>query len=150
MTPSDSFYRLLIQFEGLKLQAYRDSAGIPTIGIGTIRYPDGSKVKITDTCTEIQANEWARYDAGKMAVKLNKLITGIEQKQFDALLLLMYNIGDGGLSGSTVLKRIKAGASETDIREAWLRWNKAKIAGVLQPVKGLTNRRKLELDLYFS
>ncbi len=32
-------------FEGLKLEAYEDSAGIPTIGYGTIRI-DGKPVKM--------------------------------------------------------------------------------------------------------
>ena len=31
-----------------------------------------------------------------------------------------------------------------------LMWNKAKVKGVLQPVQGLTNRRKDEAALYLS
>ena len=149
MIPSDKFYKTLTQIEGLKLHAYLDSASIPTIGIGTIRYPDGQPVKMGDVCTEVQANEWARYEAGKMAVKLDALVTDIPQQQFDALLLLMYNIGPS-LSASTVLKVIKAKGTEDDIRKAWLMWNKAKVGGKLQPVQGLTNRRNIELKIFFS
>lgn len=147
MIPSQNFYKLLEQLEGLKLKAYLDSAGIATIGIGTIRYPDGTQVRMGETCTKEQAYEWAKYDAEKKAVKLNQLISNITQNQFDALLLLMYNIGVGALADSTVLKRIKKGG---DVREAWMMWNKARVNGKLQEVKGLTNRRIKELDLYFS
>lgn len=147
MIPSTNFYQLLIEFEGLKLKAYYDSAMIATIGIGTIRYPDGAPVKITDTCTKEQANEWAAYDAGKMAVKLNPMvIRPITQNQYDALLLLMYNIGVTALSKSTVLKRVNAGAPADQIRTAWLMWNKA--GGKV--IQGLINRRNKELALYFS
>jgi lysozyme len=149
MAPSNKFYKMLQEFEGLKLKAYQDSAGIWTIGIGTIRYPDGSKVAMGDHCTELQANEFARYDGGKMAAKLNKLLEGVNvtQNQYDALLSLMYNIGDMALSKSTLLKRVKDGG---DIRSAFLMWNKAKVNGELVPVKGLTNRRNKEADLYLS
>lgn len=147
MIPSDNFYRLLKEFEGCKLKAYLDSAGIPTIGIGTIRYPDGTAVKMGDTCTEEQAKAWAKHDAERKALKLNQLISGITQNQFDALLLLMYNIGSAGLADSTVLRRIKHGG---DVRAAWMMWNKARVKGKLQVVGGLTNRRKKELELFFS
>jgi len=148
MIPSSNFYKLLKDFEGLKLNAYYDSANIPTIGIGTIRYPDGTRVKITDRCTEQQAQEWARYEAGKMAGKLDKMVTGLNQNQFDALLLLMYNIGPAGLADSTVLKRIKTGKG--DIRAAWMMWNKARVNGKLTAIQGLTNRRVKEADLFFK
>lgn len=150
MAPSNNFYTLLQQFEGLKLDAYKDSAGIWTIGIGTIRYPDGSKVAMGDHCTVQQANEFARYDAGKMAVKLNKLLEGVNvtQNQYDALLSLMYNIGDMALSNSTLLKRIKSG--QGNIRAAFLMWNKAKVKGVMTAIQGLTNRRNKEADLYLQ
>lgn len=148
MTPSDNFYKLLVEFEGLKLKAYLDSAKIPTIGIGTIRYPDNTPVKMGDTCTEAQAYEWAKYEADKKAVKLNQLISGITQNQFDALLLLMYNIGVGGLADSTVLKRIKT--KSKGIREAWLMWDKATVDGKLKEVEGLKIRRNKECDLFFS
>lgn len=148
MIPSANFYRLLIQFEGLKLKAYLDSADIATIGIGTIIYPGGAKVAISDTCTNEQAMEWARHDAEAMALKLTAIIvpSDLHPHQFDALLLLMYNIGARALSRSTVLKRVKAGASEDLVRAAWLMWNKA--GGKIIP--GLINRRNKELDLFFS
>ena len=46
---------LIKSFEGLFLKAYLCPANVPTIGYGTIRYPDGSKVKLGDVCTEADA-----------------------------------------------------------------------------------------------
>ena len=38
-------YDLIQSFEGLELNAYKDSVGIWTIGVGNIVYADGTKVK---------------------------------------------------------------------------------------------------------
>ena len=48
---------LIKQFEGCRLEAYKDSAGIPTIGYGNTYYPDGTKVKIGDKITQQRAEE---------------------------------------------------------------------------------------------
>ena len=44
-------------FEGLELEAYEDSAGIPTIGYGTIRI-DGKPVKMGMKITAEQAEQY--------------------------------------------------------------------------------------------
>ena len=45
--------------EGLKLKPYLCSAGVPTIGIGSTIYPDGTRVTMLDKeITEEQANEY--------------------------------------------------------------------------------------------
>lgn len=152
MIASKNFFDKLIEYEGMKTKAYLDSADIPTIGIGTIVYPDGEKVRMGDTCTYDEALEYCRFELKRFEVDLNKLIKGVvlTQNQYDAMLLLMYNIGSAGFSSSTVLKRIKANPQDSTIKEAWLRWNKAKVDGVLKPVQGLTNRRLKEYILYIS
>ena len=43
------------QFEGFRAKPYKDSAGIPTIGYGTIRYPDGSAVTMRVAVPMIEA-----------------------------------------------------------------------------------------------
>ena len=48
--------------EGLKLKAYLCPANVPTIGYGTIRYPNGEKVKLGDTCTPEQAETYLKHD----------------------------------------------------------------------------------------
>ena len=150
MEASQLFYDKLVQFEGLKLTAYKDSAAIWTIGIGTIKYPDGTPVKKGDTCTTEQAYEYAKHDSLTMQRELNAMVKNVNQNQFDALLLLAYNIGTTGLRNSTVLKRVKNNPADPLIKDAWVMWNKAKVNGVMTAIPGLTNRRVAEYTLYVS
>jgi len=150
MQPSNNFSKLIILSEGLELNAYRDSKGIPTIGIGTITYPNGTKVKMGDKCTEAQAYEYLNAYVKTMVIAINKLIKGIEinQNQFDAICSLTYNIGTTGFTNSTVLRLMKKNPKDPLIMDAWLSWNKETKNGVKVPNKGLTNRRKREYKLY--
>ena len=43
---------LIEQFEGVEKHAYTDGVGVPTICAGLTRYPDGSPVRMGDTCSE--------------------------------------------------------------------------------------------------
>jgi lysozyme len=70
----------------------------------------------------------------------------LEQWQFDALVMLAFNIGASGFCNSTVVARINAKDAKERISEAWGRW---KMAGG-QVVQGLINRRAKEIDLYFN
>lgn len=149
MQASKLFYDKLIEFEGLKLEAYLDSASIPTIGIGTIKYPDGSKVRMGDVCSNEQALQWAKHDAERFEKALSVMVPAtVTQQQFDALLLLMYNIGEAGLRGSTVMRLVKKNPTDPAIKAAWMSWNKARVKGVLKEVRGLTIRRGKEYPMY--
>lgn len=67
----------------------------------------------------------------------------LTQNQFDALVSLSYNIGEGGFKSSTALKRINAG-DYAGGAEAMKRFNKSG-GGVMQ---GLVNRRNDEVKLF--
>ncbi|RZJ98122.1 MAG: lysozyme [Flavobacterium sp.] len=144
-----AFLNLLVTYEGLKTSAYKDSVGIYTIGIGTIKYPNGTPVKKGDKCTEAQAYEYAEHEA-KIKLEAIKKMLKVEQtdNQLMALLSLAYNIGEGGLRTSTLLKSINEGKDIATIEENWLRWNKGTVNGKKVELKGLTVRRKSELKLY--
>ena len=150
MQISNKFYNLLQLFEGLELRAYKDSKGIWTIGIGTIRYPNGAMVKQGDVITQAQAYEYMEYEVKDTVNRLNILLKGINvnQNQFDAIVSLTYNIGIGGFKRSSVYSAMKINTKDPKIEEYWLRWNKETKDGVKVPSKGLTNRRKKEYQLY--
>lgn len=144
---------LIQRFEALRLEAYRDQAGIPTIGFGTIRYPDGSKVKMGDTCTVEQAVEFFRHDTKHMIQAVDALTTdAIAPHQFDALVSLAYNIGDGAYRDSTVRRRVNANPADPTIRDAFMMWYKVRDpkTGRLKKSEGLWRRRHLEADYYFG
>lgn len=148
MQVSPLYFALVEHFEGLKLKAYKDSKGIPTIGIGTIKYPDGTPVKMGDQCTKEEARDWCARDTADAAAQVLQEAPSLTQAQFDACVSLVYNIGGGAWRKSTLLKCIKGGTG--NIADAFLMWNKVKIEGVLTPVEGLTRRRKSEAYLYLN
>jgi len=148
-TFSDTLFNLLVEFEGLKLNPYLDTAGVPTIGVGTIVYPNGKKVTMQDKpITREQAKQYALDHATKITLPaLNKgLKVPQTQNQIDAIGSLVYNIGNQAFLDSTVLKRINAKDSIENIKEAWYRWNKS--GGKI--TKGLVIRREKEFNFYIK
>ena len=134
--------KLIMDFEGCRLKAYKCPAGVWTIGYG---HTQG--VKEGQTITKQQAVDLLKKDivvceAQVMAMTPN----GLTPYQLDALTSFAYNCGRKNLGNSTLLKYIKAGRSEAEIRSQFLRWNKANN----KVLEGLTRRRKAEADLYFT
>lgn len=144
----DTFgYKLIQQFEGLRLKAYQDSVGIWTIGYGNITYLDGSKVKKGDEITREQADLMFKNTANKFALEVSKLIdVCLTQNQFNALVSLAYNIGIGAFKGSTLLKKVNNNPNDESIADEFKRW---KYAGG-KVIQGLLNRRIKESEVYFS
>lgn len=136
----------IIKEEGIVLKPYKCSAGVPTIGIGSTYYEDGSKVKMTDKpitkerAEQLFVNVLKHYE---MCIYTSTR-DDINQNQFDALVSLCFNIGTHAFKKSTVLKRVNANPYDTNIEPAFLMW---KNAGG-KPI--LLNRRKREYQLYKS
>ncbi len=147
LKPSQNCINLIKRFEGCKLKAYKCPASIYTIGYGTIRYPDGKPVKEGEEISLYRAESLLTYDVNKFAsqIKLN-----VNQNQVDALVSFCYNLGIGAFNSSTLKKKVIANPGDLSIRDEFMKWNKARVKGVLTELKGLTNRRKAEADLYFK
>ena len=147
MKLSDNGFRLLGELEGIVLRPYKDSVGIPTIGIGSTYYEDGTKVKMTDKAiTKERAIQLAKNVVKSFEEQVNKsILLPMTQNQFDAMVLLCYNIGESGFAKSSVVKNFNAGNLQK-AADSFLLWNKA--GG--RVVQGLVNRRKKERDLFLS
>ena len=52
---SEEGLKLLVEFEGLKLDSYQCSAAVWTIGIGSTKYANGQPVKKGDKITQEEA-----------------------------------------------------------------------------------------------
>lgn len=140
MTISPAGIALISAAERCLLRAYPDEGGIWTIGFGTTHYPDGQPVKMGDTCTVEQAQEWLSHDVTKTEVGVSEAVrVPLSQNQFDALVSLAYNIGLGAFRGSTLLKLLNAGCAELAAKQFTL-WN--KVDG--KPSSGLLRRRVME------
>lgn len=128
-------------FEGFRSRAYRCPAGVWTVGYGHTK-----GVKAGTVVTEHQAEVLLREDLAQFERAVNALGVACTQGQFDALVDFAYNCGTANLLSSTLLKRIKTGGTEAQIRYEFSRWNKA--GGKVLP--GLTKRRLWEANRYYE
>lgn len=98
---TDEGLDLITHFEGFHDKAYIDPVGVVTIGWGTIKYPDGRKVKMGETCTREQAREWMFVDIWDDGAKYVRAFTNdaienaLTDRQFSALASLVFNRGAG-------------------------------------------------------
>lgn len=136
---------LIEQFEGIRLTPYLDSAQIPTIGLGTTRYPDGKAVTMNDPpITKVQAYEFLKSHLDGDCKAVSGLVkVEVNDNQFAALVSFAYNVGRSALASSTLLKKLNSGDLDGAANQ-FLRWDHA--AGVV--VKGLTRRRQAERALF--
>ena len=132
---AEALKNLTENFEGLNLNAYGDSTGIPTIGYGSILYQDGTKVKMGDVITQQQADDLLLWEIGLKAASVNQqLNVQVSQHEFDALTDLEYNVGCGAIMHSSLLRYLNSG-DEKDFYAQFLVWDHAGgkvIAGLLR------------------
>jgi len=145
---SDACINLVKSFEGFFSKPYLCPAKVPTIGYGTILYPNGKKVTLQDKpCTEAEAIEWMRYELNQKAKEVDAMaIDTVNQHQFDSLVSFAYNCGSNALKNSTILKRVNANPNDPTITDAFMMWVRAGD----EILQGLVRRRKAEAALYFS
>jgi lysozyme len=141
MQISESGLDIIKAFEGYRLSAYQDSVGIWTIGYGSTQ-----GVHVGMVITAAQAEAMLRDSA----VTFQSFVTAvvkqpISQKMFDALVSFTYNVGQGNLQKSSVLRLLNIGDYQSS-GDAFLLWNKA--GG--QVVAGLVRRRGMERALFLS
>ena len=141
MTVSPEGKNLIKSFEGLRLEAYRCPAGVPTIGWGHTK-----GVKMGQHITLAVAEDLLVEDIAPIEHLLNALGINFRQCQFDALASWIFNLGEGKLKSSTLLKKIKADASDEEITDQAVKW----IYVAKKPVAGLMNRRALEANLFLG
>lgn len=147
MKLNEEGYKLIQEFEGLQLSAYRDSIGIPTIGYGNITYEDGKKVKMGDRITKERADSLFKRYADIFASEVSKLIhSEINQNQFNSLVSFAYNLGLTNLKNSTLLQKVNKNPNDDSIEIEFLKWVNA--GG--KRLQGLVNRRVKEAKIYFK
>ncbi len=141
-TYSDAGMALTKSFEGLRLRAYQDCAGVWTIGYGHT----GRDVFPGDNITEAEAEALLRSDLADAVTCVNRAVTvSVKQQQFDALVDFCFNAGRGSLLGSTLLRKVNAG----DFAGAAAQFGLWVHAGG-EVVAGLVRRRKAEAALFAS
>jgi len=120
----------LMQREGVRTEAYRDSVGVWTIGVGHTAAAGSLAPKAGMTITRAEVDQLFSHDLVQYEDAINSAVhVPLTQGQFDALCSLCFNIGVGGFRGSTVVKLL----NKRDYRgaaDAFRKWNKpAEIVG---------------------
>lgn len=140
MSPSLKAFGLIRRFEGCKLESYQDGGGVWTIGYGH------TPAKAGQTITTGQAEALLQADVSICSRLVKDVLkVSVSQPEFDALVVLSFNIGAAQLIGSTLLKRLNAGDHLGAAREfdKWCFDNG-------KPVKGLLIRRLREALLFMD
>lgn len=149
MTVNAASLDLIVEFEGVRLQAYPDPATNAepwTIGVGHTSAAGPPKVFPGMTITKIQAYDILRTDLKKVEAEVDRLVkVPVNENQRGALVSLDYNIGGGNFSKSTLLKKLNAG-DYAGAAAQFKVWNKA--AGKV--MAGLTRRRAAEEKLFLT
>lgn len=144
----------ICNFEGFEPIAKPDIAGIPTIGFGTIRYPNGSSVKNGESCTRKDAERWMSFEINEKCAYFNQVIQKINlnltQNQYDALVSFLYNVGIGKCYAGTTMGDAIYSKDLNAIADAFLIYNKFTYFGIKRVSSGLDRRRKAERVLFIS
>jgi len=135
-------------FEGFSPIPYFDIVGVKTLGYGMT----GKEIEGLKSVTEVQASNMLEDLLNinyALPIKNNldiKHVT-LSQNQFDAIVSMAYNIGLGGLLGSSLYKNICNGSVDRNLIISNFRvWSKA--GG--KTVAGLLRRRTEEAAMFFS
>ena len=142
--------RIIREFEGCRLDAYKDAAGVATIGWGATRYAD-APVRMGDTITQAMADEMLTNDVetlfGPGVFELLPVARSWKPEQVAAIVCFAYNVGLGALEESTLRRRLLAGGDAcTIVREELPKWCHAGEA----VLAGLERRRAAEVALFCS
>ncbi|WP_145585012.1 lysozyme [Yersinia intermedia] len=131
--------------EGEKLIGYKDTRGIPTIGVGHTGVVDGTPVAVGMIITKNKSSELLRSDLDWVEKSISTNVKShLTQSQYDALCSLIFNIGPTAFANSTVLKRLDAGDYK-GAADAFLMWKKAG-----NDPERLLPRRQRERTLFLS
>jgi lysozyme len=134
---------LIADYEGLRLKAYLCPAGKPTIGWGQTE-----GVTLGMTWTKAQADADLCETLTERCNEILAVCTRVPSEyELGAMLSLQYNIGQAAFEKSSVLKAHNRGDVQAASRAFGL-WNKSRVNGVLQELRGLTARRAAEAALY--
>lgn len=154
-TLSDKGINLLKSIEKLRTEPYDDQTGNEiktwvegaTVGYGhLIAKVEWEKYK--NGITESQAFMLFKSDLAPFEKKVKSLVkVPLSQNQFDALVMLAFNIGEPAFSSSSILKLVNDHSSKTpysSLEKAWMAWNKSRG----KVMRGLENRRRTEWNIY--
>ena len=137
---------LCLVFEGLYLKPYLCPAAVPTIGVGSTFYEDGTRVTLKDPpITRERAMALLEHELLHCLPRVQRLCPGLAdwgEVATGAVLDFAFNCGTGALAGSTLRKRINAD-DVPGARVELMKW----VRGGGRVLPGLVKRRAAEAAL---
>lgn len=137
---------LVKHFEGLYLTAYRDPVGVLTIGYGHT----GPDVTQGLTISQDEAERLLLADLATHEQFVRSVVTvGGTEDEIAALTSFAFNVGNGALRSSTLLRKYNEGRREEAGHE-FTRWVYGTINGQKVQLPGLVRRRGAERLLFLN
>ena len=135
---------IAVPMEGTRQWAYRDPVGIPTICMGSTAGVKMGDFRTLDECKALLTKEMT-----DVIVAVERCRPGLPPEVLAAFSDAAYNIGPKiacDTLRSTAARRLADGEYAAACNEL-LKWDKARVAGVMVSLPGLTKRRAMERDL---
>lgn len=154
IAPSQALIELLQQIESLRLRPYDDqtdheiSAWVAgaTVGYGHL-ISRAEWPALRNGISAAQADALFERDLAPFVTGVRKALQrAVLQQEFDAMVMLAFNIGSAAFSGSRALELVNAGhaADSSELEAAWKSWKRSQ-GRVMQ---GLVRRRQCEWDIF--
>lgn len=146
MNTGETGLNLIKAYEGLRLSAQADGAGGPDAW--TVGYGHRGGARPGQTVTEGEATRLLHADVGPIETVIRKTVRApLNQNEHDALVSLIFNIGEKNFRRSTVLSKLNDG-DRLGAADAFERWTRAHVDGKLVKLDGLVRRRAAEKSLF--
>lgn len=140
MAIAESTLNFITKEEGSRNKAYKDSKGLPTIGVGHLIKASEQHL-LTATLSDQEVKDLLKSDLKWCSEAVETSVkVPLTQNQFDALYSLCFNIGETNFKQSTVVRKL----NQNDYKgaaDAILMWNKPAV---------LEGRRKRERALFLG
>jgi lysozyme len=138
------------KIEGFSAKPYDDNGSQPggtwTIGYGTIMIRGKPVTASTPPISEAEAVELLMADMkGAAEAVARRLKVSLSEPEAAALISWTYNLGEGSLAGSTMLKRVNANV-KSDVPAEMRKW----INQAGKPLLGLLRRRWAEAAIFLG
>ena len=141
MKTTERLFEQLMLMEGLRLTAYRDAAGVPTIGYGHTK-----GVRMGDRISEDWARRLLRQDVAEVERQVRAMRVASTDGQLDALVSFAFNVGISRLRRSALLRVIREGGTKLQIQREFKRW----VYAGGRRLRGLELRREWEARRFFE
>lgn len=132
--------KLIKEFEGLRLEAYRCPAGVWTIGYG---HTGGVKAGDFTDVDEAERLLWS--DVKPVLAEIDSMDAELTFNQRRALVSFVFNVGIAAFRESTLRRKVIADPNDSSIAAEFGKW----VYGGGRKLPGLERRRAEEARVYF-